>query len=80
DSVLKRRGEWLDGDPDDPETLLRETELQAYTRTFGQLKCADLMAKNAIEVAPSTTVTAALTLLDRHRGRAPPVVGGEGRL
>ncbi|WP_175959243.1 HPP family protein [Burkholderia pyrrocinia] len=80
DAVLKRRGEWLDVDPDDLETLLRETEMQAYTRTFGQLKCADLMTKNAIEVAPSTSVTAALTLLDRRRVKALPVVDGEGRL
>jgi len=80
DAVLKRRGEWLDVDPDDLETLLRETEMQAYTRTFGQLKCADLMTKNAIEVAPSTSVKAALTLLDRHRVKALPVVDGGGRL
>lgn len=80
DAVLKRRGEWLDVDPDDLETLLRETEMQAYARTFGQLKCADLMTKHAIEVAPSTSVTAALTLLDRHRVKALPVVDGEGRL
>ncbi|MBZ5791035.1 HPP family protein [Burkholderia contaminans] len=80
DAVLKRRGEWLDVDPDDLEALLRETEMQAYSRTFGQLSCADLMTKNAIEVAPSTSVMAALTLLDRHRVKALPVVDGEGRL
>ncbi|MEK7888912.1 HPP family protein [Burkholderia contaminans] len=80
DAVLKRRGEWLDVDPDDLEALLRETEMQAYTRTFGQLSCADLMTRHAIEVAPSTSVTAALTLLDRHRVKALPVVDGEGRL
>ncbi|POM18214.1 hypothetical protein CSX04_06516 [Burkholderia cepacia] len=80
DAVLKRRGEWLDVDPDDLEALLRETEMQAYSRTFGQLSCADLMTKNAIEVAPSTPVMAALTLLDRHRVKALPVVDGEGRL
>ncbi|MCA8034630.1 HPP family protein [Burkholderia arboris] len=80
DAVLKRRGEWLDVDPDDLETLLHETEMQAYARTFGQFKCADLMTKNAIEVAPSTSITAALALLDRHRVKALPVVDGEGRL
>ncbi|HDR9057461.1 HPP family protein [Burkholderia vietnamiensis] len=80
DAVLKRRGEWLDVDPDDLETLLRETEMQAYTRTFGELRCADLMTKHAIEVSPSTSVTAALTLLDRHRVKALPVVDGEARL
>ncbi|AOK21033.1 HPP family protein [Burkholderia cepacia] len=80
DAVLKRRGEWLDVDPDDLEALLRETEMQAYTRTFGRLSCADLMTRNAIEVAPSTSVMAALTLLDRHRVKALPVVDGEGRL
>ncbi|HDR9203199.1 TPA: HPP family protein [Burkholderia vietnamiensis] len=80
DAVLKRRGEWLDVDPDDLETLLRETEMQAYTRTFGELRCADLMTKHAIEVSASTSVTAALTLLDRHRVKALPVVDGEARL
>ncbi|KFG92799.1 hypothetical protein GQ56_0135285 [Burkholderia paludis] len=80
DAVLKRRGEWLDVDPDDLETLLRETEMQAYARTFGQLTCTDLMTRHAIEVAPSTSVTAALALLDRHRVKALPVVDGEGRL
>ncbi|WP_322072293.1 HPP family protein [Burkholderia cepacia] len=80
DAVLKRRSEWLDIDPDDLEALLRETEMQAYTRTFGQLSCADLMTRDAIEVAPSTSVMAALTLLDRHRVKALPVVDGEGRL
>jgi len=80
DAVLKRRGEWLDVDPDDLEMLLRETEMQAYARTFGQLTCADLMTKHAIEVAPSTSVTAALTLLDRHRVKALPVVDGDDRL
>ncbi|KWI56864.1 HPP family protein [Burkholderia pseudomultivorans] len=80
DAVLKRRSEWLDVDPDDLEALLRETEMQAYARTFGQLTCADLMTKNAVSVAPSTSVTVALTLLDRHRVKALPVVDGDGRL
>lgn len=80
DAVLKRRSEWLDVDPDDLEALLRETEMQAYARTFGQLTCADLMTKNAVSVAPSTSVTAALTLLDRHRVKALPVLDGDGRL
>jgi CBS domain-containing membrane protein len=38
------------------------------------------MTKHAIEVSPSTSVTAALTLLDRHRVKALPVVDGEARL
>ncbi|KWH16183.1 HPP family protein [Burkholderia multivorans] len=80
DAVLKRRSEWLDVDPDDLETLLRETEMQAYARTFGQLTCADLMTKNAISIAPSTSIAAALTLLDRHRVKALPVVDADGRL
>ncbi|VWB41210.1 HPP family protein [Burkholderia pseudomultivorans] len=80
DAVLKRRSEWLDVDPDDLETLLHETEMQAYTRTFGQLSCADLMTKNAVSVAASTSIAAALTLLDRHRVKALPVVDGDGRL
>ncbi|MBR8299460.1 HPP family protein [Burkholderia dolosa] len=80
DAVLKRRSEWLDVDPDDLETLLRETEIQAYTRTFGQLKCADLMTKDAVSVAPSTSIAAAIALLDRHRVKALPVVDADARL
>ncbi|MXN77421.1 CBS domain-containing protein [Burkholderia sp. 4701] len=80
DAVLKRRSEWLDVAPDDLEALLRETELQAYARTFGQLTCADLMTKRAVSVAPSTSITAALTLLDRHRVKALPIVDADHRL
>ena len=80
DAVLKRRSEWLDVDPDDLETLLRETEMQAYARTFGQLTAADIMTQPAIGIAPSTPVPDALALLDRHRIKALPVVDAEGRL
>jgi len=80
DAALKRRSEWLDVAPDDLEALLRETEMQAYARTFGQLTCADIMTRPAIGIAPSTSITAALALLDGHRVKALPVVDAERRV
>ncbi|WP_179402021.1 HPP family protein [Burkholderia guangdongensis] len=80
DAVLKRRSEWLDVSPDDLEALLRETEMQAYARTFGQLTSADVMSKPVASITPSTSITAALTMLDRRHVKALPVADAQGRL
>jgi CBS domain-containing membrane protein len=80
DAVLKRRSEWLDVSPDDLEALLREAEMQAYARTFGRLTSADVMTKPIASVVPSTSIAAALTLLDRRHVNALPVADANGRL
>ncbi|KVD81985.1 hypothetical protein WS62_23825 [Burkholderia sp. ABCPW 14] len=80
DAVLKSRSEWLDVAPEDLESLLRETELRAYARTFDELSCADIMTRPAISVAPDTPLPAAMTLLDRHRIKALPVVDANARV
>jgi CBS domain-containing membrane protein len=74
ETVLNRRGELLDIDPEDLETLFRETQLQAYARTFGELSCRDVMSKPVVSVAPDTTLRAASDLLKRHAIKALPVV------
>ena len=45
--MLNRRGELLDIDTDDLESLLRDVQLQAYARTFNELTCADIMSRSS---------------------------------
>ncbi|MFM0153252.1 HPP family protein [Paraburkholderia sediminicola] len=80
DAVLKRRGEMLDIDPDDLESLLRETQLQAFSRTFNELTCADIMSRHVVTVAPDTRAAAAWGLLKRHHVKALPVTDHAHRL
>ncbi|KGS03453.1 HPP family protein [Burkholderia sp. ABCPW 111] len=80
EAALKSRGEWLDVAPEDLESLLRETELRAYARTFDELSCADIMSRHPISIAPDTPLPAALTLLERHRIKALPVVDADARV
>ncbi|WP_439899768.1 HPP family protein [Paraburkholderia phymatum] len=74
EAVLNRRGELLDIDPDDLETLFRETQLQAYTRTFSELACRDVMSTPVVSITPDTTLRAAADLLQRHSIKALPVI------
>jgi CBS domain-containing membrane protein len=74
EAVLARQSELLDIDPDDLEALLRETQLQAYARTFRELTCADIMSRGVITITPAATVDDALHLLTRHHIKALPVV------
>jgi CBS domain-containing membrane protein len=53
--------------------LLRETQLEAYARTFSELTCADIMSRPVIAVSATTTTTAAWDLLKRHGIKALPV-------
>ena len=73
EAVLKRRSEMLDIDPDDLESLLRETQLQAFSRTFNELTCADIMSRQIVTVAPATRTAAAWGLLKRNHVKALPV-------
>ncbi|WP_411828777.1 HPP family protein [Paraburkholderia caribensis] len=74
EAVLNRRGELLDIDPDDLEALFRETQLQAYARTFSELACRDVMSAPVVSVTPDSTLRAAADLLQRHSIKALPVV------
>jgi CBS domain-containing membrane protein len=73
DALVKRRGEWLDIDPDDLESLLREAEWLAYTRSAGGLTCADVMSRNVVSVAGGERAATAWGLLKRHNVKALPV-------
>lgn len=80
EAVLKRRSEMLDIDPDDLESLLRETELQAFSRGFNELRCEDIMSRNVVSVSATTRATAAWALLKRNKVKALPVTDDERNL
>ncbi|REE20180.1 CBS domain-containing membrane protein [Paraburkholderia sp. BL27I4N3] len=73
EAVLSRRGELLDIDTDDLESLLRDVQLQAYARTFNELTCADIMSRSLVAVSATTRASAAWSLLKRRHIKALPV-------
>ncbi|KAA1013188.1 HPP family protein [Paraburkholderia panacisoli] len=80
EAVLKRRSEMLDIDPDDLESLLRETQLQAFSRSFNELSCADIMSRHVISVSATTRATVAWGLLKRNKVKALPVTDADRNL
>ncbi|MBK5051301.1 HPP family protein [Paraburkholderia domus] len=73
EAVLNRRGELLDIDTDDLESLLRDVQLQAYARTFNELTCADIMSRSLVAVSAVTRASAAWSLLKQRHIKALPV-------
>ncbi len=80
DAVLRRHGEVLDVSRDDLDSLLRQAEMHAYQRRFGEITCAEIMSRDVIEVQYGTPLAAAWLLLRRHDIRAMPVVDPAGRV
>lgn len=80
DAVLKRRSEMLDIDPDDLESLLRETQLQAFSRSFNELTCEDIMSRHVVSISADTHTTAAWDLLKRNNVKALPVTDTDRNL
>ena len=80
EAVLKRRGEMLDIDPDDLESLLRETQLQAFSRSFNELTCDDIMSHHVVSVYAATRATTAWALLKRNKVKALPVTDADQNL
>lgn len=73
-AVLSQRDELLDIDPDDLESLMRDTQLRAYARTFRELACADIMSRPVVTIPASARAATAWGLLKRHDVKALPVV------
>ncbi|WP_187630762.1 HPP family protein [Paraburkholderia sp. UCT31] len=57
-AVLGRRDALLDIDTDDLYSLLRETQLQAFSRSFNELRCEDVMSRHVVSVSPGTRAAA----------------------
>lgn len=80
DAVLAARGEFLDIDEDDLEAILVAAELRAYSRRFGDVRCADIMSRDVVAVRPGQLAADAAALLARHHIKALPVVDRQRRL
>jgi len=74
DAVLREYNEVFDISRSDLEDILRRTELHAYERRFGNIRCADVMSKDLVKVEATTDLTTARHMLVTHRVRALPVV------
>ncbi|MGS0743733.1 HPP family protein [Glaciimonas sp. GG7] len=74
DVVLKNYNEVLDVSRDDLETLLLQTEMQAYRRRLGEISCADIMSRDVMTVEFGTDLQQAWQLLHQHNIKALPVL------
>jgi CBS domain-containing membrane protein len=74
DAVLRRYNQVLDVSRDDLQDLLAQTELEAYRRRLGELRCADIMSTDLATVEFGTSLQDAWTLLRERRIKALPVI------
>ena len=80
DAALRARGELLDVSRDDLEELFMDAEHRAWSRRFGDIRCADVMARDVVRVQPSTPSQDAWRLMIRHAVKALPVVDADERV
>ncbi len=74
DAVLKRYNQVLDVSHDELQALLAQTELEAYRRRLGALRCRDVMSTKVVTVEFGEPLQTAWRLLREHRIKALPVV------
>jgi CBS domain-containing membrane protein len=79
-AVLERRDELLPIDLDDLYSLLRETQLQAFSRSFDELRCEDIMSRHVVSVSATTRASIAWGLFKRNKVKALPVVDAGQKL
>ncbi|BCJ89751.1 membrane protein [Terrihabitans soli] len=72
-AVLEEHNQLFDVNPEDIAGLVREAELKAYRRRSSEITCDDIMSRDIIGVAPSTTLKQAHDLLRAHHIKALPV-------
>lgn len=72
--VLKENNELLHISRDDLEKLFQQTEMHAYRRRFGEIKCRDIMSNDVISVEFGTELEEAWALMRQHKIKALPVV------
>ena len=80
ETALRTRGELLDVSADDLEELFIAAEQVAWKRRFGSIRCADVMSRDIVTVAPSTPARESWRLMIRHAVKALPVVDAESQL
>lgn len=73
-AVLKDNNELLDISRDDLEKIFQQTEMHAYRRRFGEIRCSDIMKKDVITVEFGTELEDAWSLMRKHNIKALPVI------
>ena len=80
DAVLARYNQVLDLSRDDLQSLLAQTEIEAYRRRLGEVRCADIMSRDVATVSFGTSLQDAWALLRERRIKALPVVDRVSRV
>lgn len=78
-AVLKEHNQLLDISRDDLEKIFQQTEMHAYRRRFGEVRCSDIMKKDVVTVEFGTELEEAWSLMRKHHIKALPVMN-KGRL
>ncbi len=73
-AALKQDNQTLDISPAHLEHLLRQTEMQAFSRQVGDARCGDIMSHTPHAVEFATELAEAWQLMHAHRLQALPVV------
>ncbi len=74
DAALQHYNQVLDVSRDDLESILAHAEAAAYERTFGHLRCADVMTPQPLAVQFGTPLGDAWALMRERRIKALPVI------
>ena len=80
DAALAHYNQVLDISRDDLEALLHDAESAAYSRTLGQLRCADVMSREPISVQFGTPLNEAWELMRVRKVKALPVTDRAQRI
>jgi CBS domain-containing membrane protein len=80
DAVLRQYNQVLDISRDDLEEILLRTEMHAYQRRFGEVKCSDIMSRDVVAVEFGTELQTAWRMFSEHKIHALPVVNRFNRV
>ncbi|SFV07800.1 HPP family protein [Pseudoduganella namucuonensis] len=80
DAVLKQYNQVLDVSRDDLEEIFIQTELQAYKRRFGVIRCGDIMSRDVATAQFGTPLESAWREMRSHRVAALPVLNRARRV
>jgi CBS domain-containing membrane protein len=80
DAALAHYNQVLDVSRDDLEELLHHAESAAYQRTFGNLRCGDIMTREPVAVAYGAALHEAWALMRQRRIKALPVTDRARRI
>jgi CBS domain-containing membrane protein len=80
DAVIRQYDQVLDVSREDLESLFERTEMQAYRRRFGAIRCADIMSRDVVAVEFGTTLEQAWALLHERHVAALPVIDRARRI